>query len=408
MAKKRKRRTYGTGSIRQRGSKWTIQFRENGKRRTKSFASRETAERVLLKVLGDIAQDKTGLPPDPRSIPTLAELIVPWLERRKLTHRSASDDVSRWTCHLRAPFGHLRPSEVDSATIRAFVEGKLSDLSSTTVGHCVRLLSTFFTDLVERGLVPSNPVRSVPRATRRLYRNAHDPKDTGFLERADDIRRVFLALPSPVNVAFAVGALAGLRTSEVIGLTWENVDLNARRIAVRQQVQNGRVGGLKDDESRIVPLGDSLLPVLREHHLLTGGTGPLFPAAGRGGRPGRPATFLGPHQLWKHLGTALAACSLPALSWYQATRHTFASQFVLGGGTIERLKMILGHESVTTTERYSHLSPSHFGARELSAIAVDLSAAGAKVLPGAFRTPIGSEMAAEPFASRGEKSAKTG
>lgn len=40
----------------------------------------------------------------------------------------------------------------------------------------------------------------------------------------------------------------------------------------------------------------------------------------------------------------------------------------MGGGSIERLRNIMGHKGVTTTQRYSHLSPSHYGARELSAI----------------------------------------
>jgi hypothetical protein len=53
----------------------------------------------------------------------------------------------------------------------------------------------------------------------------------------------------------------------------------------------------------------------------------------------------------------------------------------MGGGSIERLRIIMGHESVTTTERYSRLSPSHFGERELSAIVVDLSPATGRVIP---------------------------
>jgi hypothetical protein len=71
-------------------------------------------------------------------------------------------------------------------------------------------------------------------------------------------------------------------------------------------------------------------PVLRDYRLRTGGAGLLFRASGRGGRPGRPATFLQPHTLWKRIKTALEGCSLPPLSWYSCTRHSFASHFVMG------------------------------------------------------------------------------
>jgi site-specific recombinase XerD len=136
-----------------------------------------------------------------------------WLERRRGTHRSAGDDTSRFKVWLTPFFGQMRVDEVTPAEIRRFVEqALLLRLSSTTVGHCVRLLSVFFSDLVERELVAANPVRALPRSTRRLFRNARDPKDTAYLERAEDIRNVFLRLPEPFDVAFAIGALAGLRT----------------------------------------------------------------------------------------------------------------------------------------------------------------------------------------------------
>jgi site-specific recombinase XerD len=60
-------------------------------------------------------------------------------------------------------------------------------------------------------------------------------------------------------------------------------------------------------------------------------------------------------------------CRLPALTWYQATRHTFASQFVLAGGSIEKLSKLMGHSSVTTTERYAHLRADLLAALELRA-----------------------------------------
>ena len=62
------------------------------------------------------------------------------------------------------------------------------------------------------------------------------------------------------------------------------------------------------------------------------------------------------------------------LGWYEATRHTFASRWVLGGGSIEKLKEILGHYSVVVTERYTHLRTDLFAPKDLGTIALDLKA----------------------------------
>jgi hypothetical protein len=84
--------------------------------------------------------------------------------------------------------------------------------------------------------------------------------------------------------------------------------------------------------------------------------------------------------------TALKACGLPeTLSVYQITRHSYASQFVLGGGSIEKLQVILGHASVTTSQRYAHLRPELFRPADLPALTVDLSRAGGDVIDLAAR-----------------------
>src|SRR6266849_2426046 len=76
--------------------------------------------------------------------------------------------------------------------------------------------------------------------------------------------------------------------------------------------------------------------------------------------------------------TALEKLELarPGLGWYEATRHTFASQWVLSGGSIEKLKEMLGHYSVVVTERYAHLRPDLFPASDLGTIELDLLARG--------------------------------
>jgi len=62
------------------------------------------------------------------------------------------------------------------------------------------------------------------------------------------------------------------------------------------------------------------------------------------------------------------------LGWYEATRHTFASQWVMAGGSIEKLKEILGHYSVVMTERYAHLKPELFTPKDMAVIDLDLAA----------------------------------
>jgi integrase len=46
------------------------------------------------------------------------------------------------------------------------------------------------------------------------------------------VRCIFLALEEPLSIAYAIGALGGLRTGEVFALRWASVDLGGRRILV--------------------------------------------------------------------------------------------------------------------------------------------------------------------------------
>ena len=125
-------------------------------------------------------------------------------------------------------------------------------------------------------------------------------------------------------------------------------------------------GPLKDDESRVVPILDSLYPILTGWKLKTGGFGAVVPTMRSDG------AFCDDHTLRAHLKTAVEELKLPKMTWYQATRHTFASQWVMGGGSIEKLKEMMGHSTVQITERYAHLKTDLFGARDLGTIALDL------------------------------------
>ncbi|MBI4702101.1 MAG: hypothetical protein HY744_13280 [Deltaproteobacteria bacterium] len=117
MARRQHRRAHGQGSVYRRGpDNWAVSWREHGRRRyAGGFETRELAEQVRAKITGDIAAGRAGLPRDPKSVPTLAELAGPWLERRRATHRAAADDAGRWRLHLAPHLGACRPAEVDAA-----------------------------------------------------------------------------------------------------------------------------------------------------------------------------------------------------------------------------------------------------------------------------------------------------
>jgi len=260
-------------------------------------------------------------------------------------------------------FGHLRPAQVDVAVVRNFVEAKLDDLAPGTIRVCVSLLSMLFESLREANPSLTNPGRGLPESLRRLMRSNHDPKTTPFIEDLEDVVRVFKALPQPVNVAFALGAFGGLRTGEVLALRWPRVKLATHRIHVCESVR----GPLKDKESRLVPIVDSLYEVLVAWSERAGNKrGRVVPPLRRDGKKVDKAT------LWHALDVALDELGLPRITWYQATRHTFASHWVMAGGSIEKLKEILGHYSVVMTERYAHLTPELFTAKDLQTISVPL------------------------------------
>ena len=122
-------------------------------------------------------------------------------------------------------------------------------------------------------------------------------------------------------------------------------------------------------DSRVVPVLDPLLPILNAWKLASGGEGLVIQPLRTDGKKidkATPGTYL---------RAALAELKLeqPGLGWYEATRHTFASQWVMSGGSIEKLKERLGHYSVVMTERYAHLRPELFTAADLATIQLDFA-----------------------------------
>ena len=198
-------------------------------------------------------------------MPLFEDVAVSWAKARKKTHRSGGHDHQRMKRHLLPVFMGLRLDEITTGQVRRLIDIKQEELSPATVERCLALLSRFYNEMIERDMPLRNPVAALDRATRRRVRSTHDPRKTPFLRTKEEIRQVYLTLPEHFRPVFAVGAFGGLRKNEILGLRWPDIDLRRRRITVQRQKVHGKngTGPLKDNESRVVPINDTLLEVLR-------------------------------------------------------------------------------------------------------------------------------------------------
>ena len=373
--RKKKQRAHGSGSVYQQKGRatWSIKWHENGVTKYHhGLPSKELGEKTLKRIHGEIVQERVGLPADPKDAESLNGHAERWLEGRRASHRSAYEDSNRWENHFEPGIGRLKPDQVDVPTLKTFIAAKGKEgLSSTTINLLIRLLSSLYGDLVEDGHAKLNPCRQLSKKTRhKLLKPAHDPQKTPHLGSVAEVLAVHEALKAwpSIATAYAVGALAGLRTGEVRALQWSGVNLGTGDIHVTVQVERRRgkdpatwnpegTQTTKDDDGRKVPIQPALAPILAAAKLATGGKGLVCPPIRV-----REGGHLSDRTMSSALRKVLVTEKLdrPGLGWYEATRHTFASLFILSGGTMEDLQRMLGHSTLLVTMRYAHLRPGHY------------------------------------------------
>lgn len=143
-----------------------------------------------------------------------------------------------------------------------------------------------------------------------------------------------------------LGLRTGLRQGELLALRWQDVDLVAGRVLVRQNVVRGHIGTPKSGKGREVPLGDEVRATLKAHRHLRG----QYVFCNGNGVMWTKGEAKGP--LWK----ACRKAGLRTISWH-VLRHTFASHLVMRGAPLKAVQELLGHSTIQMTMRYAHLGP---------------------------------------------------
>ena len=271
-------------------------------------------------------------------------------ERTVLAYRS---DLDRFATFWERDFGEgsaaTTPlSRIDTLAVRSYLASlHRSRLASRSLARHLSTLRSFFRWACREGHVEKNPARALPspRLPRTLPRAMTQP-DTERLLEADEEG----SFPERDRALFELLYATGLRVSEAAGLDLEDIDFSSRLL---------RVLG-KGNKERIAPFGEeagealsAYLPVREERRrIATRDTAvddgePLFVNA-RGGR-------LTTRSMARLLKQRLRAAGLSADISPHSLRHSFATHLLEAGADLRAIQELLGHASLSTTQKYTHL-----------------------------------------------------
>ena len=227
-------------------------------------------------------------------------------------------------------------------------KGQPRGLSPKTVRNIHQILSSALKLAQEQRIILTNPAEgcALPKVEHREMKTLPVEQLQSFLREAKD---------SGVFELYYLELATGLRRGELLGLKWEDIDLEHGDLRVRRQIAriNGKVveAPLKTKNAyRTLPLAEDTISILNEQKKKVGSSPWVFPSATGG--PISPDSVL--HMLHRVLKRA----GLPQVRFHDL-RHTFATLALQNGVDIKTVSGMLGHFSAGfTLDTYAHVTTS--------------------------------------------------
>jgi len=256
------------------------------------------------------------------------------------TLRNYSADLRQFLAFLRATHENRLPTPetVDTYTVRSFLAARagLGDAKSS-IGRKLATVRSLFKYLGREGIIAQSPAATVvtPKKDHRLPRVLSTEDAARLMDNPGATQPRSLRDQAMLETLYS----AGVRVAELVGLNIEAVDLDAGAATV---MGKGR-------KERVVWLGEKAVAALRAYLEQDGTTkGPLF----RNRRGGRLTT----RSVERIVTTQCRDLqNFPAMTPH-TLRHSFATHLLDGGADLRAIQDMLGHASLSTTQRYTHVA----------------------------------------------------
>jgi tyrosine recombinase XerC len=241
-------------------------------------------------------------------------------------------------------FVNMDPEDVELAEVRGFIADQIkSGLNKTTVSRRLASVRSFFKFLYREGYKKLNPAKLVP-----------NPKTPKLLPRFLSVDDAFLLVEKPEGRGLlsardrAILELlysSGLRVSELQGLDVEDINTREGLLKVKG----------KGKKERIVPVGSKALDAIKSYLV------ERIPVKKKDkamflNRSGSRLTDRGVRRVVVKYARLIG---ISGRIGPHALRHTFASHLLQGGADLRVIQELLGHASLSTTQKYTHLDVTH-------------------------------------------------
>jgi len=228
-------------------------------------------------------------------------------------------------------------------SVRSFL-GQLFRKGSarTTMARKISSVRSFCRHLVREGVLETNPCDSIPtpRAPKHNPRFLSLEEITALLDSASGDRPIDLRDMAIWELLYS----SGIRVSELAGMNTADWDHDEQLIRIRG----------KGSKTRIVPVSEKASARLRKYLKASGrwpavdNNAPIF--------LNRQGQRLGVRGIQKRLEGRLRDCGLDTRISPHVIRHTFATHLLDSGADLRAIQEMLGHESLQTTQRYTHVT----------------------------------------------------